>query len=180
MISISLYDQSHCVFYIQKPIPSVLSRDKNKPEDPGKKKNEQIFPWVNGFSKAKHIHECRRNIWTFRVQKKYMDISTKIHWHRDGKYPQGRENQNVIEERKCWFAWNTMQLRVFKKNKHNMERSHGNKMRRWSIIGVSKYVAWRREFLLFLAVLRVITKKGIELVKLKKNPFENWSESIIM
>jgi len=35
------------------------------------------------------------------IQKKYVDISSKIHWNKAEKCPRDRENQSVIQERKC-------------------------------------------------------------------------------
>lgn len=82
-----LHDQSHN----EKPVPSVLSRDKKPLKIQGKKN------W-NNFPSSKWTLQSKTYSW---VQKKYMDISTKIHWHEDGKYPQGTKNQKVIEERNC-------------------------------------------------------------------------------
>lgn len=157
------------VFFIQKPIPSVLSWDKNKPEDPGKK-IERNFPWVNGLSKTKHIHECRRNIWIFPLKSTDMEI--------DGKYSQGRENQKAIEERKCLTClkhmclgkistvWNTVMVTRWEGDQlqENLNRLLG------------------KGLLFFLCVLRecLPKEKKKELVKLKKKPFENWNESKIM
>lgn len=79
-------------FCIQETLPSVPSRDKNKVKDQEKKKD-----WMN-FPLTKWTLQGKIYSW---VQKKYMDISNKIHWHKAEKYPQDRENQNVIQERKC-------------------------------------------------------------------------------
>lgn len=123
-----IHDQIIAVF-IQKPIPSVPSRDKNKPEDPGGK-NEIIFPWVNGLSKAKHIHECRRNICIF--PQKSTDMKMVSIPRAGGIRSHRRKKMLDLLETLCF------KLHMFRGEKSIIWNTVMCNKMRWSVTGESK------------------------------------------
>lgn len=61
---------------------------------------EWVFAWLNGLSKAKNIHEYKRNKWTFPI------ISLTQSW----EVSPGQGESECYTRKKAWLAWNTAVL----------------------------------------------------------------------